>query len=110
MNDIELYIKWQGDPLQWVCDMFNLRPQGVKEEYQTLYDAAVADRKFYEFKAGWFKPFVKGEEVTWQQTAILMAVGAAGTMVQLLCVSATNWIAWSRVAAGTLSVVQVAAA
>jgi len=77
MNDIELYIKWQGDPLQWVCDMFNLRPQGVKEEYQTLYDAAVADRKFYEFKAGWFKPFVKGEEVTWQQTAILMAVGAA---------------------------------
>jgi len=27
-----------------------------------------------------------------------------------LCVSATNWIAWSRVAAGTLSVVQVAAA
>ena len=36
--------------------------------------------------------------------------GAAGTMVQLLCVSATNWIAWSRVAAGTLAVVQVAAA
>jgi len=36
--------------------------------------------------------------------------GATGTMVQLLCVSATNWIAWSRVAAGTLSVVQVAAA
>ena len=35
--------------------------------------------------------------------------GATGTMVQLLCVSATNWIAWSRVAAGTLSVVQVAA-
>jgi hypothetical protein len=35
--------------------------------------------------------------------------GAAGTMVQLLCVSATNWIAWSRVANGTLSVVQVAA-
>jgi hypothetical protein len=36
--------------------------------------------------------------------------GAIGTMVELLCVSATNWIAWSRVAAGTLSVVQVAAA
>jgi len=36
--------------------------------------------------------------------------GAAGTMVQLLCVSDTNWIAWSRVAAGTLAVVQVAAA
>lgn len=35
--------------------------------------------------------------------------GATGTMVQLLCVSATNWIGWSRVAAGTLSVVQVAA-
>ena len=35
--------------------------------------------------------------------------GATGTMVQLLCVSATNWIAWSRVAAGTLAVVQVAA-
>lgn len=35
--------------------------------------------------------------------------GATGTMVQLLCVSATNWIAWSRIAAGTLSVVQVAA-
>lgn len=35
--------------------------------------------------------------------------GATGTMVQLLCVSATNWIAWSRVAAGTLSVVEVAA-
>jgi len=27
-----------------------------------------------------------------------------------LCVSATNWIAWSRVADGTLSVIQVAAA
>jgi len=36
--------------------------------------------------------------------------GAAGTMVQLLCVSATNWIAWSRVANGTLSVVEVAKA
>ena len=37
-------------------------------------------------------------------------VGAAGTMVQLLCVSATNWIAWSRVANGTLSVVEAAKA
>jgi hypothetical protein len=77
MNDLELYIQWQENPLKWVCDIFNLRPQQVKAEHKEKYDLAVSDRKFSEFKAGWFEPFIKGEEVTWQQIAILLAVGAA---------------------------------
>lgn len=35
---------------------------------------------------------------------------AANTVVWAFCASETNWICWSRIADGTLSVVQVAAA
>lgn len=77
MNDIDLYIEYQENPLKWVCDMFKLRPQKVKPQYLHAYNDAVAANKFDTFKKGWFENFVKGEEVTWQQTAILLAVGAA---------------------------------
>lgn len=77
MTDIEIYSQWQQSPLQWVCDTFNLRPQAVKPEFKQAFDNAVAALEFSSFKSGWFEPFVKGEEITWQQMSILMAVGAA---------------------------------
>lgn len=77
MNDIELFIQYQEHPEKWVCDIFNLRLQRVKPQYQEEYDKAVRENRFNEFKKGWFEDFVKGEEVTWQQTAILLGVGAA---------------------------------
>jgi hypothetical protein len=79
MNDIDLFLKWQESPLKWVCDIFKLRPQGVKPEYQLQYDQAIKDCRFQDFKKGWFLPFTKGEEVTWQQLAILLSVEAAIT-------------------------------
>ena len=77
LNDVEIFMKWQKSPLDWVCDIFNLRPQRVKEEYKELYDKAVKERRYNDFKGQWFEAFVKGEEVTWQQVAILMSVAAA---------------------------------
>ncbi len=77
MNDLDLFIKWQSSPLTWVCDIFKLRPQAVRPEYQKQYDEAVSKAKFQDFKKGWFQPFVKGEEITWQQLAILLAIEAA---------------------------------
>lgn len=79
MTDLELFIRWQESPLYWVCDIFNLRPQAVKPKFQADYDKAIAECRFNDFKKGWFEEFVKGEEVTWQQTAILLAVGAGVT-------------------------------
>lgn len=79
MNDIDLFLKWQESPLQWVCDIFKLRPQRVKDEYKAKYDEAIRLHRFQDFKKGWFHDFVKGEEVTWQQLVILLAVEAAIT-------------------------------
>ena len=79
MNDIDLYLKYQESPLQWVCDIFKLRPQRIKPDYQKNYDLAVKELRFKDFKRGWFQDFVKGEEITWQQLAILLSVGAAIT-------------------------------
>lgn len=79
MNDVDLFLKWQESPLSWVCDIFKLRPQKVKEEYKEKYLLAVKECRFNDFKKGWFEQFVKGEEITWQQLAILLAVEAAIT-------------------------------
>lgn len=83
MTDIDLFLKWQESPLQWVCDIFKLRPQAVKPEFKEVYEKAVHDCKFQSFKKGWFQPFTKGEEITWQQLAILLAVEAAVTRKSL---------------------------
>jgi len=79
MTDVDLFLKWQESPLRWVCDMFGLRPQKVKPEYQEKFDLAVKECRFKDFKKGWFEQFVKGEEVTWQQLAILLSIEAAIT-------------------------------
>ena len=79
MNDIDLFLKWQESPLTWVCDIFKLRPQKLKPEFVAKYNEAVAKSRFGTFKKGWFQDFVKGEEITWQQLAILLAVEAAIT-------------------------------
>lgn len=78
-SDAELFLEWQRSPLQWVCDMFRLKPQPLNEDYKELYDKAVKTNSFGSFKAQWFGEFKKGEHVTWQQTAILLGVGAAVT-------------------------------
>lgn len=79
MNDVDLFLKWQESPLRWVCDIFKLRPQSVRPKYQEHYDKAIQQRRFNDFKAQWFEPFVPGEEITWQQLGILLAVEAAVT-------------------------------
>ena len=79
MTDVDLYLRWQESPLQWVCDIFKLRPQRLIPEHRKAYDLAVKECRFQDFKKGWFQPFVKGEEITWQQLAILLSVEAAIT-------------------------------
>lgn len=79
MNDIDLFLNWQSSPLKWVCDIFKLEPQQVKPQYRDKYEQAILDCKFNDFKKGWFEPFIKGEQITWQQLAILLAVEAAIT-------------------------------
>ncbi len=79
LNDIDLFIAWQTSPLKWVCEIFGLRTQRVLPEYQDLYDKAKQENRFNDFKVQWFDTFVKGENVTWQQEAILLSVEAAIT-------------------------------
>lgn len=64
---------WRKSPVAFIKEMWGLIPQPLKPEYQLLIKAV--DPK--EIKQDWFEPFVKGEHITWQQYAILLAVERA---------------------------------
>lgn len=75
VNYTQLLRGWQADPLEFVFDMWGLRPQPLKEEFKHM-DAdksVVAD----DFKPYMFEDFQKGKHLTWQQYLILRAVRRA---------------------------------
>lgn len=79
-NDIELYRSWQKSPLKFVEVMWGLKPQAIKEEYRAKAEELVSSRTedwAKEFNIDWFEPFIKGENITWQQWLFLIAVERA---------------------------------
>ena len=72
-EDIELYKKFQKSPIYFVEKMFGLVPQPIKEEYKDI----AAQSELCDYKVEWFEPFVFGEQFTWQQFVILLAVEQA---------------------------------
>lgn len=64
--------EWIVSPIQFIQDMWQLKPQPLKPEFETVI---VGDLN--EIKAEWFEPFEKGNHISWQQWVILLAVEAA---------------------------------
>ncbi len=72
IDEIQILRTWIRSPTMWVWNMFDLTPQPLKDGY-----VIGLNTKLEDVKADWFKPFVKGEHITWQQWIILLAVERA---------------------------------
>jgi len=69
MKDEEVYLKYRQDPLFFIEDMWNLKPQPLKEEHP--------EADLEDYKAEWFGEFERGEHITWQEWIIVRAVKQA---------------------------------
>lgn len=71
---------WQGDPLEFIYDMWGLVPQPLLPEYAHMYDEEAYTRDTVTgeltclFRPQYFEPFVKGKHITWQQWLLMRAV------------------------------------
>ena len=79
---MEIYARWQKDPLEFIRVMWHLKPQPVKEEF--------SDIPWRELEAEHFHPFKKGKNITWQQYKALKAIeeGIADEAQRMISVSA----------------------
>lgn len=68
--DIERIRKWQGDPFEFVFDVWGLTPQPLKPQYLEIVD----DIPCEDFEVEMFEPFVKGKHLTWHQFVLILAV------------------------------------
>lgn len=71
-EELKLLRGWIKSPTKWVESMFGLVPQKLKEGYVVGKNTRLGD-----IKASWFEEFKKGENLTWQQWVILLAVERA---------------------------------
>lgn len=69
-EDVKLYRKFQRSPIFFIKTMWGLIPQPLKEDYKDIAKSV----PLKDYKAHWFKPFIKGKHITWQQWVILLAV------------------------------------
>lgn len=74
-EDLELYKRFQKEPLFFIEKVWGLKPQPLKPEYAEDIEYIELE----EFKVEWFEPFIKGKHITWQQYLLFMAVQRAIT-------------------------------
>lgn len=68
MKDVDIFLKWQSSPVKWICDMFKMEVQPLKEGY-----VIGLNTNLREVKKDWFGPWKNGM-ITWQQYVSLLAV------------------------------------
>jgi hypothetical protein len=82
-EDFKIYLQMQRSPIFFIEQMWQLTPQKVKPEYQSIirYILVTTDQDWEREKrrisADWFEPFVKGRDITWQQWLILVCIEKA---------------------------------
>jgi len=76
-SDIEIYRRFQVDPLYFVEKVWGLVPQAIKEEYKEQWEDENCDLE--RVRVYWFRKFEKGKNLTWQQAVFLRMVQRAVT-------------------------------
>ena len=77
MTDLELYKGFQKSPLFFIEKNFGLVPQGIKPEYKLFVESSIESGNFELVEVNYFKEFIKGENITWQQFLLFKAVERA---------------------------------
>ena len=72
-EDIQLFKRFQASPIFFIEKMWGLTPQPLKEDFKLVAKTA----ELSDYKVQWFKPFIRGEHVTWQQWVMLLAIEKA---------------------------------
>lgn len=76
-SDVEMYRRFQVDPLFFVEKVWGLVPQPIKNEYKEEWEDENCDLE--KVRVYWFRKFEKGKNITWQQAIFLRMVQRAVT-------------------------------
>lgn len=76
-KDIQLINSFRKSPLKFIRAIWNLNPPRIKDNYKDIVELLVKHQKWSDIKPEYFEPFVKGEEITWQQWLFFLAVEKA---------------------------------
>jgi hypothetical protein len=76
-EELKLYEEYAKNPLIFIEGIFKLKPQKVLPEYKKLLEECRATGDYKRIKANMFEPFIKYENLTWQQVEIVLAVSRA---------------------------------
>ena len=68
-----MLLRYQASPIRFIENMWGLTPQPLHEEFKNALTFVPLD----QVKAEWFKPFIRGKHITWQQWLILTAIERA---------------------------------
>lgn len=76
---VDRLIRWRKDPLEFIYDMWGLKPQPLLPEYSHFaeHPAKVMGPQGEEedfFKTEMFDVFIKGKHITWQQWLLFRAI------------------------------------
>lgn len=82
-EEIKLFKAMRKSPIFFIAKMWGLIPQPLKDEYKIkmqailLIDGENWTKSIQKINKEWFKPFIKGKHITWQQWIILLCVEKA---------------------------------
>jgi len=76
-SDVAKIIEWQKSPIAYIKDIWGLVPQKIKPDKAEEVKEYILSCRLEDIVESHFEPFVKGENITWQQCVILWAIELA---------------------------------
>lgn len=77
VTELDKYFEYAKNPLLFIEDMFWLTPQRVKPDFSELLNSCRATGDYSKMNLSMFEPFVRYENLSWQQVEIILAVSRA---------------------------------
>jgi hypothetical protein len=66
--------EYKLSPFPFIADMWNLTPQPIKPEFKERFNVYYEDKRYNDITKDFFKPFIEGRHLTWQQFLIIKAI------------------------------------
>lgn len=91
VTELEKYNEYAVNPLHFIEDMFWLSPQKVLPEYEELLKDCRITWDYGRMNLNMFEPFVKYENLSWQQVEIILSVSRAVNWEDKKQIAVRSW-------------------